>query len=38
MKLKRFLTVWLMQNRQYRLGAANALMGYYYPPQPGIEK
>jgi rhamnogalacturonan endolyase len=30
--------VCLMQNRQYRLGAANASMGYFYPPQLGIEK
>lgn len=28
----------LMQNRQYRLGAANSTMGYFYPPQIGIEK
>ena len=30
--------VCLMQNRQYRLGAANASMGYFYPPQLGMEK
>jgi rhamnogalacturonan endolyase len=30
--------VCLMQNRQYRLGTANASMGYFYPPQPGLEK
>jgi len=30
--------VCLMQNRQYRLGAANASMGYFYPPQIGIDK
>ena len=30
--------VCLMQNRQYRLGVANASMGYFYPPQPGIAK
>ncbi len=30
--------VCLMQNRQYRLGAADASMGYLYPPQLGIEK
>ena len=30
--------VCLMQNRQYRLGAADASMGYFYPPQLGIEK
>jgi rhamnogalacturonan endolyase len=30
--------VCLMQNRQYRLGAANASMGYFYPPQLGLEK
>jgi rhamnogalacturonan endolyase len=29
--------VCLMQNRQYRLGAANSSMGYFYPPQLGIE-
>jgi rhamnogalacturonan endolyase len=28
----------LMQNRQYRLGIANSTMGYFYPPQLGIEK
>jgi rhamnogalacturonan endolyase len=28
----------LMQNRQYRLGTANASMGYFYPPQLGLEK
>ncbi len=28
----------LMQNRQYRLGAANSSMGYFYPPQLGPEK
>jgi rhamnogalacturonan endolyase len=28
----------LMQNRQYRLGAANASMGYFYPPQLGPER
>jgi len=28
----------LMQNRMYRLGAANSTMGYFYPPQMGIEK
>jgi rhamnogalacturonan endolyase len=27
--------VCLMQNRQYRLGTANASMGYFYPPQLG---
>ncbi len=27
-----------MQNRQYRLGVADASMGYLYPPQLGIEK
>lgn len=30
--------VCLMQNRQYRLGAANASMGYFYPPLLGLEK
>ena len=30
--------VCLMQDRQYRIGAANASMGYFYPPQLGIEK
>ena len=30
--------VCLMQNRQYRVQSANASMGYYYPPQLGIEK
>lgn len=30
--------VCLMQNRQYRLGAANASMGYFYPPQLGLGK
>jgi rhamnogalacturonan endolyase len=30
--------VCLMQNRQYRLGVANASMGYFYPPQLGILK
>jgi rhamnogalacturonan endolyase len=30
--------VCLMQNRQYRLGMANSTMGYFYPPQLGIEK
>ena len=30
--------VTLMQNRQYRLGAANSSMGYFYPPQLGMEK
>jgi len=30
--------VCLMQNRQYRLGAANSSMGYFYPPQLGMEK
>lgn len=30
--------VCLMQNRQYRLQAANASMGYFYPPQMGLEK
>lgn len=30
--------VCLMQNRQYRLGAANSTMGYFYPPQLGLEK
>ncbi|MEQ6119671.1 hypothetical protein [Reichenbachiella sp. MALMAid0571] len=30
--------VCLMQNRQYRLGVADASMGYLYPPQLGIEK
>jgi rhamnogalacturonan endolyase len=29
--------VCLMLNRQYRLGAANSSMGYFYPPQPGPE-
>jgi rhamnogalacturonan endolyase len=29
--------VCLMQNRQYRLGAANSSMGYFYPPQMGID-
>jgi rhamnogalacturonan endolyase len=28
----------LMQNRQYRLGVANSSMGYFYPPQLGLEK
>jgi rhamnogalacturonan endolyase len=28
----------LMQNRQYRLGTANSSMGYFYPPQLGLEK
>jgi rhamnogalacturonan endolyase len=27
----------LMQNRQYRLGVADASMGYFYPPQLGPE-
>lgn len=30
--------VCLMQNRQYRSGAADASMGYFYPPQLGIDK
>ncbi len=30
--------VCLMQNRQYRLGVANASMGYFFPPQLGPEK
>ena len=30
--------VCLMQNRQYRLGVADASMGYFYPPQLGIDK
>jgi rhamnogalacturonan endolyase len=30
--------VCLMQNRQYRLGMANSTMGYFYPPQLGLEK
>lgn len=30
--------VCLMQNRQYRLSTANASMGYFYPPQLGLEK
>lgn len=30
--------VCLMQNRQYRLGLANSTMGYFYPPQMGMEK
>lgn len=30
--------VCLMQNRQYRMGVADATMGYFYPPQLGIEK
>ena len=30
--------VCLMQNRQYRLGMANSTMGYFYPPQLGIDK
>jgi rhamnogalacturonan endolyase len=30
--------VTLMQNRQYRLGTANSTMGYFYPPQLGINK
>jgi rhamnogalacturonan endolyase len=30
--------VCLMQNRQYRLGAANSSMGYFYPPQLGIDE
>lgn len=30
--------VCLMQNRQYRLGLANSTMGYFYPPQIGLEK
>ena len=29
--------VCLMQNRQYRLGVADASMGYFYPPQLGPE-
>lgn len=29
--------VCLMQNRQYRMGVADATMGYFYPPQLGIE-
>lgn len=28
----------LMQNRQYRLGVAGSTMGYFYPPQLGLEK
>jgi len=28
----------LMQNRQYRLGVATSTMGYFYPPQLGLEK
>ena len=27
----------LMQNRQYRLGVANSTMGYFYPPQLGMD-
>jgi len=27
----------LVQNRQYRLGVANASMGYFYPPQLGLK-
>jgi rhamnogalacturonan endolyase len=27
----------LMQNRQYRLGTANSSMGYFYPPQLGLD-
>jgi rhamnogalacturonan endolyase len=30
--------VCLMQNRQYRSGVANVSMGYFYPPQLGLEK
>ena len=30
--------VCLMQNRQYRLGAANASTGYFFLPQVGLEK
>lgn len=30
--------IFLMQNRQYRLGMANSTMGYFYPPQLGLEK
>jgi rhamnogalacturonan endolyase len=30
--------VCLMQNRQYRIGAANSSMGYFYPPQLGIDE
>jgi len=30
--------VCLIQNRQYRLGIANSTMGYFYPPQLGIDK
>ena len=30
--------VCLMQNRQYRLGVADATMGYFYPPQLGVEQ
>ena len=30
--------VCLMQNRQYRTGAANSSMGYFYPPQLGIDE
>jgi rhamnogalacturonan endolyase len=30
--------VCLMQNRQYRMGVADASMAYFYPPQLGIEK
>jgi rhamnogalacturonan endolyase len=27
----------LMQNHQYRLGVATSTMGYFYPPQLGLE-
>jgi rhamnogalacturonan endolyase len=30
--------VCLIQNRQYRLGVANSTMGYFYPPQLGLDK
>jgi rhamnogalacturonan endolyase len=30
--------VCLLQNRKYRLGVANTTMGYFYPPQLGIEQ
>jgi rhamnogalacturonan endolyase len=29
--------VCLLQNRKYRLGVANTTMGYFYPPQLGLE-
>ncbi len=28
----------LIQDRQYRLGVSRSTMGYYYPPQPGLNQ